>query len=111
MSGLICVQADVSSSFDHVRVMVMTRMSDRRTEVETPYVLETLSPVATPNNDHHILYEVGRMIPARGRPLAPRNRYLFPLHPIQRAADVQSPDVIQRLQPISATEHPDFVLV
>jgi hypothetical protein len=97
VSDLICVQTDVFNSFDRVRVIVMTRMSDRRTEVETLYVLETLSPVATPNDDHHVLHKIGRMIPTRGRPLAPRNRHLFPFHPIQRAADVQSPDVVQRL--------------
>jgi hypothetical protein len=43
---------------------------------------------------------------------APRDRHLLPLHPIQRAANVQRPDVVvQHLQPVSATEHPEFVLV
>ena len=40
---------------------------------------------------------------------APRERHLLPLHPIQRAADVQRPDVVQRLQLVSITEHPEFV--
>jgi hypothetical protein len=82
-----------------------------RTEVETPYVLETLSPIAASHDDHYVLHKIGGMIAARGRPLAPIDDDLFPLHPIERAASLESPDVVQRLQPISATEHPDFVLV
>lgn len=82
-----------------------------RTEVETPYVLETLSPIAASYNDHHVLHKIGGMIAARGRPFAPIDDDLFPLHPIERAAGLESPDIVQRLQPISATEHPDFVLV
>ena len=82
-----------------------------RTEVETPYVLETLSPIAASHDDHYVLHKIGGMIAPRGRPLAPIDDDLFPLHPIERAARLESPDVVQRLQPIAATEHPDFVLV
>jgi hypothetical protein len=82
-----------------------------RTEVETPYVLETLSPIAASYDDHHVLHKIGGMIAARGRPFAPIDDDLFPLHLIERAAGLESPDVVQRLQPISAAEHPDFVLV
>jgi hypothetical protein len=82
-----------------------------RTEVETPYVLETLSPIATSHDDHHVLHKIGGMIAARGRPFAPIDGDLFPLHSIERTAGLEGPDVVQRLQPISATEHPDFVLV
>ena len=81
------------------------------TEVETPYVLETLSPIATSNDDHHVLHKISGMIAARGGPFAPIDDELFPLDPIERTTDVESPDVVQRLQPISATEHPNFVLV
>jgi len=51
------------------------------------------------------------MISARRGPLAPQNRDLLPTQPIERTADVERPDVVQRLQPVSAAEHPDFVLV
>ena len=51
------------------------------------------------------------MISARRGPLAPRYRDLVPTHPIERTADVERPDVVQRLQPVSAAKHPDFVLV
>ena len=33
------------------------------------------------------------------------------MHPIERTADVERPDIVQCLQPVSAAEHPDFVLV
>ena len=54
-----------------------------RTEVETPYVLETLSPVATSHDDHHVLHKIGSMIPTRGRPLAPIDDDLLPFHLIE----------------------------
>jgi len=51
------------------------------------------------------------MISARRGSLAPRYHDLLPTQPIERTADVERPDVVQRLQPVSATENPDFVLV
>jgi len=51
------------------------------------------------------------MVSALRRPFAPIDGDLFPPHSIERAADIERPDVVQRLQPISAAEHPDFVLV
>ena len=51
------------------------------------------------------------MVSTRRGSLAPQNRDLLPMHPIERTADVERPDVVQRLQPVSAAEHPDFVLV
>ena len=66
-------------------------------------VLEPFASAATSIDDHHILHNIGHMMAARGG--------LFPLNSIQRAPDVESPDVVRCLQPISATEHPDFVLV
>jgi hypothetical protein len=82
-----------------------------RTEVETPYVLKTLSPIAASHDDHHVLHKIGGMIATRGRPFAPIDSDLFPFHLIERAAGLEGPDVVKGLQPISAAENPDFVLV
>jgi len=73
--------------------------------------VEVLAPIATSNDDHVILHQIGRMVSARRGLLAPQNRDLLPTHPIERTADVERPDVVQRLQPVSAAKHPDFVLV
>ena len=43
--------------------------------------------------------------------LCPRYGDLPPTRPIERTANVERPDLIQRLQPVSAAEYPDFVLV
>lgn len=54
-----------------------------RTEVETPYVLETFSPIAASHDDHYVLHKIGGMIAARRGPFAPINGDLFPLHSIE----------------------------
>ncbi len=54
------------------------------TEVETPYVLETLSPIATSNDGHHVLHKISGVIAARGRPFVPIDDEPFPLDPIER---------------------------
>jgi hypothetical protein len=36
-----------------------------RTEVETPYILEALSSIATTDDDHDVLHEISGMITAR----------------------------------------------
>lgn len=82
-----------------------------RTEVETPYVLEALAPIATSDDDHYVLHQIGGVIAAWGWPFAPRNRQLLPLHLVERAGGLESPDVVQRLQPVPTAEHPDLVLV
>ena len=51
------------------------------------------------------------MVAARGWSLAPCDRDLLPLHPVERSADIERPDVVQCLQTIPATEYPDLVLV
>jgi hypothetical protein len=59
-----------------------------RTKLETP---QTLTPIATSNDDdHHVLRKIGRMIPTRGKPFAPRNHHI--ILSLQRAADVQNPE-------------------
>lgn len=88
-----------------------SRARKKRTEVETPDILETLPSVAPSDDDHHVLYEVGSMVAARGWSLAPGDRDLLPLHPVERSADIERPDVVQCLQTVAATEYPDLVLV
>ena len=82
-----------------------------RTEVETPNVLEALAAVAASDDDHDVLHQIGGVVAARGRPLASRDGDLLPAHPVEGAADVERPDVVQRLQPVPAAENPDLVLV
>jgi hypothetical protein len=83
-----------------------------RTEVETPYVLEALAPVASTDNNHDVLHQIGGVITARGGPLTAHNGDLFPAHPVERrATDVKRPDVVERLQAVPAAEYPDLVLV
>ena len=36
---------------------------------------------------------------------------MLPTHLIERTADVERLDIIQGLQPVSAAEYPDFVLI
>ena len=62
-----------------------------RTKFETP---QTLTPIATSNDDdHHVLRKIGRMIPTRGMPFAPRNHHIIlNILSLQRAADVQNPE-------------------
>ena len=71
-----------------------------RTEVETPYVLKTHTPNTASHDDHHVLHKICGIIPTWGRPFAPIDGDLFPFHLIERAAGLESPDVVQRLQPI-----------
>jgi hypothetical protein len=83
-----------------------------RTEVETPYVLEALSSIATADDDHDVLHEIGGVITARGGPLTTRDRDLVPAHPVERrAAHVERPDIVERLQAIAPAENPDLALV
>ena len=53
-----------------------------RTEIEASYVLETLRPTATSNDDHHSLQKIPRKVDARGRSFAPQNYHLLPFYPI-----------------------------
>ena len=78
--------------------------STSRTEVEIPYVLEALAPVASTDN-HDVLHKIGGVTAARGGPLTARSGDLFPAHPVER------PDIVERLQSVPATEYPDLVLV
>jgi hypothetical protein len=43
-----------------------------RTGVEASYVLETILPIATSNDDHHGLRKIRRMVDARGSSLRPK---------------------------------------
>ena len=52
-----------------------------------------------------------RRISAQPGSLAPRYHGLPPIYPIERTADVEHPDIIHRLQPISAAENLDCVPV
>ena len=51
------------------------------------------------------------MISARRGPLAARYRDPLPTYPIEGAIEVERPNVVRHLQPVVATEYPDFVLV
>ena len=62
------------------------------TKVEIPYVLETLSPIATSNDGHHVLHKISGMIAARGRPFVPIDDELFPLDPIERIVHSGTPN-------------------
>jgi hypothetical protein len=73
--------------------------------------LQTLEPITTINDDHDILCQIGHMISVQRGSLAPRYCDLFSMHPMERIANVERPDVFQRLLPIPASEYPDLVLI
>ena len=69
-------------------------------------------PVASTDNNHDILHEVGRVIAVREGPLAAHNGHLFSTHLVeQRATNLEHPDIVERLQAVPSVEYPDLVLV
>ena len=53
---------------------------------------------------------VQRLMPSCSRVKLASYCDLLSTHPIERTANVERPDIVQRLQPVSASEYPDLVL-
>ena len=73
-------------------------------------LLKALALIATYKDDD-ILYQIGCTISAQQGSLAPRYHDLLPTHPMVQSTNVERPDIVQSLQPVSADEYPVFVLV
>ena len=69
-------------------------------------------PVASTDNNHDILHEIGRVITVYGGPPAARNRDLFSANRVERrATELQRPDIVEHLQAVPSVEYPDLDLV
>jgi len=65
--------------------------------------------MATSNDDHDIWHQIGLMISARRGQPAPRYRDLLSTYPIERATEVERPDVVRTSSLFPPPEY--FVLV
>ena len=86
-------------------------LSKKNTSAILSITLETLAPVATSNDDYDILHQIDYHDIPRGEGLLRPDIDLLPAHAIERTTEAENPDIVQRLEPVSASGYPRFVLV
>ena len=84
-------------------------LSKKNTSVILSITLETLAPVATSNDDYDILHQIDYHDIPRGEGLLRPDIDLLPAHAIERTTETENPDIVQRLEPVSASGYPRFV--
>ena len=81
-----------------------------RTQIQTPNVRKTLLAVAPTDDDHDVPDEIRGVVAARdGLPTVGLD--LLPAHAVHRHADVEGPDVVERLHAVPAAKDPDLIVV